>query len=103
MQQAVLVAGDQTALVNVPHPARFALRKLIVYGERASAFAAKSNKDLAQAGMLLDRLGETRRWEVEQAWADLRLRGKGWKKRALRGRDALARQQPGLGLKAWLA
>lgn len=102
VQQAVLLSGDQTVLVNVPHPARYALHKLIVYGERSGSYAAKANKDLAQAGMLLARLGELRRWEVDEAWADLVSRGKGWTERAIRGRDALERQQPRLGVKAWL-
>ncbi|MEO7402999.1 MAG: GSU2403 family nucleotidyltransferase fold protein [Burkholderiales bacterium] len=105
VQQAALFAGDRVMVVTVPHPphpARYALHKLIVYGERGGAVAVKSNKDLAQAGSLLARLKETRQWEVDEAWADLRSRGKGWTDRAKRGRDALARVAPQLELKDWL-
>ncbi len=90
-------------VVNVPHPARYALHKLIVYGERAGAYAAKANKDLAQAGLLLARLKETRSWEVEEAWADLTSRGKGWIQRIQRGRKALAKAYPEIDILEWLA
>lgn len=103
VQLAVLIAGDRVVVVNLPHPARYALHKLIVYGERQGSFAVKSNKDLIQAGLLLTRLKETRQWEIEEAWADLLGRGKGWKERVKRGRDALARSFPELEVKAWLA
>ena len=103
VQQAVLFAGERVVVVNVPHPARYALHKLIIHGERQGAFATKSNKDLVQAGSLLSRLQEIRGWEVEEAWADLRSRGKGWTDRAQRGRDALARTFPELAVKRWPA
>lgn len=102
VQHAVLIGGDRVVVVNLPHPARYALHKLIVYGERQGAFVVKSNKDLIQAGLLLARLKVTRQWEVEEAWADLLGRGKGWKERVKRGRDALARSFPELDAKAWL-
>lgn len=102
VQQAALVAGDRVAVVNLPHPARYALHKLIVYGERQGAFAVKSNKDLVQAGLLLTRLKEIRQWEVDEAWTDLLGRGKGWKDRVKRGRDGLARSFPALDVKGWL-
>lgn len=90
-------------MVNVPHPARYALHKLIVYGERKGALAVKSNKDLVQAGLLLTRMKETRRWEVDEAWADLVRRGKGWTERANRGRQALAKAFSELDVLEWLA
>jgi hypothetical protein len=102
VQQAVLFSGDQAVVVSVPHPARYALHKLIVFGERKGAFAAKSAKDLMQAGMLLARLKETRRWDVEAAWADLVGRGKGWTGRVSRGWKALAKAFPELAVKEWL-
>jgi hypothetical protein len=103
VQQSVLIAGDKAVIVSVPHPARYALHKLIVFGERTGSFAVKSNKDLQQAGSLLARLLETRAWEVDEAWKDLKSRGKGWTDRVRRGRDALAKMAPELALKEWLA
>ena len=102
VQQAVLIAGDKAVVVSVPHPARYALHKLIVYSERTGSFAVKSNKDLLQAGALLARLRETRAWEVDEAWADLQRRGRGWTDRVKRGRDTLARAAPELDLMKWL-
>lgn len=103
VQQAVLIAGDKAVVVSIPHPARYALHKLIVYGERKGSFAVKSNKDLLQACSLLSRLKETRGWEVDEAWADLRGRGKGWMDRVKRGRAALAKAFPELDVLGWLA
>ncbi len=102
VQQAVLFSGDRTVVVNVPHPARYALHKLIVYGERESAFAPKSSKDLVQAYLLLACLKERRRWEVDEAWADLASRGAGWRIRAMRGLKALDNAYPMLGASDWL-
>ncbi|CAN5280200.1 GSU2403 family nucleotidyltransferase fold protein [soil metagenome] len=103
IQQAVLIAGDKAVVVSVPDPARYALHKLIVYGERKGSFAVKSNKDLMQAGFLLSRLKDTREWEVEEAWRDLKGRGKGWVDRVKRGRTALAKAFPALNAAEWLA
>ncbi len=102
VRQAALLAGDRASVVNVPDPARYALHKLIVYGEREGSFAAKSTKDLAQAFSLLACLKERRRWEVEEAWADLASRGKGWTERCLRGMKALDKSFPGLDVAGWL-
>ncbi len=102
VQQAALISTAGVVIANVPHPARFALHKLIVYGERAGSFAAKANKDLAQAACLLAALKQHRAWEVEEAWADLVGRGKGWVDRARYGLDALERFAPELEVAAWL-
>jgi hypothetical protein len=102
VQQAVLLSGNKAIIVTVPHPARYALHKLIVYGERSGSFATKSSKDLLQAGLLLSRLKETHPWEVEEAWRDMVKRGKGWLSRAKRGHAALAKSFPELGLPEWL-
>ena len=102
VQQTALLCGDSATTVNVPHPARYALHKLIVAGEREGAFQSKSNKDLMQAGLLLSALREMRPWEVEEAWADLLRRGKGWSTRAERGLLALGRQFPDESFGDWL-
>ena len=103
VQQAVLFSGDTVVLANVPTPARYALHKLIVYGERKGAFAAKSAKDIKQAGLLLMRLRELRASDIAEAWADLVARGPGWRSRARNGAEALARQFPELHVKQLLA
>lgn len=102
VQQAVLISTAGSVLVNVPHPARFALHKLIVYGEREGTFAAKANKDLAQAASLLMALKQHRAWEVDEAWEDLCSRGKGWTSRVARGVKALDRAVPQLEVVGWL-
>ncbi len=102
VQQAVLFCSEDAVVVNVPHPARFALHKLLVYGERSGTFTAKSNKDLVQAGCLLTLLKERRPWEVEEAWEDLISRGKGWVSRASQGLKACSKAFPELALPEWL-
>ena len=102
-QAALFTAAGGVSLVNVPHPARYALHKLIVAGERPASRIAKSNKDVLQAAALLSVLGEQARWQVDEAWQDLITRGPGWHARALRGRAALVRVAPELDAEAWLA
>ena len=102
VQQAVLVSGEGAVLVNVPHPARYALHKLLVLAERKGAFQTKANKDLLQAGMLLSVLKERMAAEVRDVWNDLLSRGKGWTTRAKQGLRALDRGFPGLAVRKWL-
>jgi hypothetical protein len=102
VQQTALLSTRGAILVNVPHPARYALHKLIVSGEREGPFAAKSGKDIMQAGLLLGALRETNPWEVEQAWQDLKGRGEGWKSRAQRGLANLDTKFPSQRFSEWL-
>jgi hypothetical protein len=92
--QAALLANDGAVVVNLPSPARFAIHKLIVYGERAGSFRAKANKDLLQAAALIEYLAIQRPDELRDAWRDALSRGPGWQKRARQGRGALARLEP---------
>lgn len=103
VQQSVLLSGDQAVLVNLPHPARYALHKLIVYGERESAFMIKSSKDLMQAASLLAVLKERRPWDIEAAWQDLKQRGKGWTQRINKGITALDHRYPEIAINTLLA
>ncbi|MEW6119351.1 MAG: GSU2403 family nucleotidyltransferase fold protein, partial [Pseudomonadota bacterium] len=80
----------------------FALHKLLVYGEREGGFAAKSSKDLHQSASLLAYYREHGTWDIDEAWADLVSRGKGWVRRALQGVKALDRAYPELGAGGWL-
>ncbi len=94
VQQAVLFNKENAVLVNVPHPARYALHKLIVYGEREGAYIVKSSKDLLQAASLMSLLKERRPWDVTEAWEDLKKRGSGWIKRVELGIKALDKAYP---------
>ena len=94
IQQAVLFNKESAVVVNVPHPARYALHKLIVYGEREGAFAAKASKDLVQAASLLRYFRESRTWEIKAAYEDLVNRGKGWVSRFERGEKAIEKAYP---------
>lgn len=99
VEQAVLPGPSSAVLVNVPNPARYALHKLLVAGERPASRAAKSNKDVQQAASLLEVMVEQAfAWQVEDAWRDLLERGPGWRTRALGGRAALARAAPDLAI-----
>jgi hypothetical protein len=102
VQQAVLFCADGALVANVPHPARYALHKLIVSGERPASRAVKSNKDLRQSAALLTYYRSGSDWDVQESWADLISRGPGWVSRLRRGRDALVKLAPELDVLAWL-
>ena len=102
LQQAVVFSGDTVVLVNLPSPARYALHKLIVLGERTGAYATKSAKDLRQAGALLTRLKDLRKSDVDRAWKDLVSRGKGWRSRVKPALGRLDRMFPDLAVLRWL-
>ena len=95
-EQAVVFCSEGAVLVNVPSPERFALHKLIVFGERAGAFRAKANKDLAQAAHLLAWLRDHRREPLDNAVDDLMTRGRGWVSRFRQGALALNKAYPEL-------
>lgn len=102
VQQAAVLANAGACVANVPGPARYALHKLIVAGERPASRIVKSNKDVLQAAAVLSVLREQAAWQVEEAWDDLISRGPGWRSRAKKGRDALVREAPELDAAAWL-
>ncbi len=76
-QPAAVIDGGGV-LVRVPHPAHFALHKLIIAKRRAAAFHTKREKDLAQAAQLIEALEELRPGELRRAWNHARARGPGW-------------------------
>ncbi len=94
VHQAALLAEEGAVVVNVPAPARFAVHKLIVHGERAGSFRTKASKDLLQAAALIEFLADHRSEDLEDAWRDAMSRGPGWSKRSIQGRDALRRLRP---------
>lgn len=103
VQQAVVFCARGAVTVNVPHPARYALTKLIVYSNRTATQAAKANKDLEQCAALLSYYRQQNSWMVEDAWQDLINRGHGWAKRARRGLVALKARAPELAIGDWLS
>jgi hypothetical protein len=75
---AVALFGSGVA-VSIPQPARFAVHKLILSQERAKSQGPKRQKDLMQARALIDALGESDPYALDDALADARKRGrKGW-------------------------
>ena len=83
--------------VNLPAPERYAVHKLIVYGERPVAERTKAKKDLLQSASLaeyFERSGQARTFNA--AWRDALGRGPGWRKRALEGKKALLNLFPEL-------
>jgi len=79
-QPAVLI-GSRVLRVTVPDPARFAVHKLLISGERPSTETAKARKDIDQATRLFRILLSERPSDVANAWYDAIQRGKGWARR----------------------
>jgi hypothetical protein len=91
IQQATLFdPTGRCVVVSLPDPARYAVHKLLVIGERAGRFKVKAAKDLAQAASLLEYFSIADPDAARAAWADALARGPGWRKRALEGKRALA-------------
>ncbi len=101
--QAVVFSPKGATVVNVPAPARYALHKLVVYAERPLSRRTKAEKDLHQAAALLAFLRTERPEAVASVWDDLLGRGKGWRKRAAIGLNAIQRAAPELGVTDWLS
>lgn len=77
-ERAVLL-HDSGICVLVPSPQRYAIHKLIVSRRRRQG-TAKQDKDLRQAGALLDALNEKRPYEIKSAWQEAYGRGPSWQK-----------------------
>jgi hypothetical protein len=99
--QGCLINRTGACMVNLPAPERYAVHKLIVYGERPVAERAKATKDLMQAASLANYFTQSGQTKVfNTAWRDALGRGKGWRTRALKGRRALLRLAPDLDVPA---
>lgn len=68
--EAVVLASSGI-LVNVPSPARFAIHKLWVAGQRNVSEQTKARKDIRQAAELLEVLRDDRPADLERAWSAL--------------------------------
>jgi len=89
VRSAIVDGGG--VLVNVPDPARFAIHKLIVSGERETVMHTRREKDLNQAAQIFSILIDDRPGDIRIAWEDIRSRGNGWVKRVQKGVSALRR------------
>lgn len=78
-QNAAVIDGGGV-LVQVPHPARFALHKLLVARRRPAAWHAKRDKDLRQAVQLIELLGEERPGDLTLAREAIERRGLPWQR-----------------------
>ena len=99
--QAALLSRSGACLVNIPSPARFAVHKLIICGERTNAERAKSVKDIEQGAALAQWHlvnGQSRAFAA--TWKDATQRGKDWRSRAEVGLRALLARHPALEVKA---
>ena len=92
--QITLLAQRGAITVNAPPPEKYALHKLLVYGERPQNMRIKASKDLAQAASLIDYLGKNDAELLADTWAELIGGGPGWRSRALEGLTALNEQYP---------
>lgn len=66
-------------LVQIPRPERYAIHKLIVAERRRASDRLKSEKDRAQAALLIEALAELRPDELGDAYEDAMARGPRWR------------------------
>ena len=98
--QITLLAQRGPITVNAPPPEKYALHKLLVYGERPQAMRVKASKDLDQAASLISYLAENDADVLSETWTDLMGRGPGWRRRALEGLKALKVRFPDIDTSA---
>lgn len=94
--QITLLAQRGAITVNAPPPEKYALHKLLVYGERPQSMRVKASKDLDQAASLIAYLSAHDAELLGDTWSDLLSRGPGWKSRAMIGLEALRARYPQL-------
>ncbi|WP_137920866.1 GSU2403 family nucleotidyltransferase fold protein [Hydrogenophaga sp. 2FB] len=97
--QVTLLAQRGAITVNAPPPEKYALHKLLVYGERPQNMRTKATKDLDQAASLIEYLAENDADLLHETWLDLINRGPGWRRRAVEGLQALRKRYPGIDTK----
>jgi hypothetical protein len=97
VQQATLFdPTGRCVVVSLPAPARYAVHKLLIIGERSGPMRVKVSKDLAQAASLLEYFASADPETLRSAWSDALGRGPGWRRLALEGRRALERKDRAL-------
>lgn len=97
VRQGVIFNDRGAVLVNLPDPARYAVHKLLVFGERSRTYTTKSRKDLIQAAALLSYFrGAGQFDEIESVVQNVSERGPGWRRRLVQGLNALKTRMPDL-------
>lgn len=84
-----LVIGADATLVRVPEPARFAVHKLLLAGNRTLRQQAKAAKDRQQAFEVLSFLQHERPGDISLAVEDVLHRGPNWAKRVRKEAERL--------------
>jgi hypothetical protein len=92
--QLTLLAQRGPITVNAPPPEKYALHKLLVYGERPQSMRVKASKDLDQAASLIEYLSMNDADALHDNWRSLLANGPGWRKRALQGLQAVNTRHP---------
>lgn len=99
--QGCVIERTDACTVNLPAPERYAVHKLMVYGERPVSERAKARKDLLQAASPADYFARNRQARVfNAAWRGVLSRGRGWRSRAQEGRKVLLVVAPELNIAA---
>jgi hypothetical protein len=102
--QLTLLAQRGPITVNAPPPEKYALHKLLVYGERSQPMRLKATKDLDQAASLIEYLTAHDADLLTETWCNLLANGPGWRRRALEGLEALNARYPEIDTQAlWAA
>lgn len=92
--QVTLLAQRGPITVNAPPPEKYALHKLLVFGERPQNMRVKASKDLDQAASLIAYLTEHDAELLGETWQQLLARGPGWRRRAIEGLTAMKVRYP---------
>ena len=101
--ETAIISDLGAVMVSVPAPARYAIHKLIIAGERVGGTSSpKRGKDIEQARELFVYLRAARPESLEEAWSSAVVRGPGWARRTRAGLAALDKLAPGLGTREWL-
>lgn len=96
--RAVVLHGNGIGVL-VPAPERFAVHKLIVARRRQGGNIAKIDKDLWQAGALIEVLASRRAYDLKAAWFEAWERGPRWRQCLGEGLGQLPFEQRDLLLK----
>lgn len=88
-QCGLLDHAGHCVVANLPEPARYAVHKLIVQGERPTRQRTKARKDMEQAAALLQWHAHHDAHALTQAWDAAHARGPGWRSRLDAGPAAL--------------
>jgi hypothetical protein len=93
-----VVLHDAGVYVTVPTPERYAIHKLIVSRRRREE--GKRDKDLHQAGSLLELLSQKRPFDLKAVWQEASSRGRRWRELITEGISQLEPRRRDMTLRA---